>query len=93
MSVGSSSRIVPSAWPAFDDAHHVADVLLGALAEDVGEVAALHLEQREEVGVLGHELHGHLGAAVEVHERRRRRVERGALLAAEVQPDARRPAP
>ena len=51
------------------DPHHVADVLLRALAQDVGEVAALHLQQREEVRVLGHEVHRHLGAAVEVHQR------------------------
>ena len=93
MSVGSSSRIVPSCLAGLDDAHHVADVLLGALAEHVGEVAALDLEQGEEVRVLGHEVHGHLGAPVQVHERRGLRVERGALLPAQVEADVARPAP
>ncbi len=71
MSVGSSSRIVPSAWPALTMRTMSLMCCCGALAEDVGEVAALDLEEREEVGVLGHEVHRHLGAAVEVDERRR----------------------
>ena len=64
--MGSSSRIDAVGLARSDQRERVADVLLGAAAQDVGERAALDLEQREEVGVLGHEQHRRLGALAEV---------------------------
>ena len=63
-------------------------MLAGALAQDIGEVPALHLEQREEVGVLGHEQDGGFSAPVQVHQRQGVGVEHRTLLAAQLQPDA-----
>ncbi len=74
--------------PGPDQGQGVLDVLLGAAAQHLGEVAALDLEQREEVGVLGHEVDRRLGAPAQVPQRAVGRVEDGALLAAQAEADA-----
>src|SRR6266508_137137 len=68
---------------------HVGRVDIGAPAQDVDELLldVLDLEQGEERGVLGHELHRRLGGLPDAGEGVGRRIHRVGLLAAKAQPD------